>query len=546
MAFDKLRAKLAARFAKGINVRGDAIETQWLQQLLSRAKPPSVGSDELIAYYQTSPWLHMVVSRVADAFASVQWRVGYMQRPRGAKVASKCFRPMARGALRKAAAGDGLEFVDLQEHLLLELLYGGNSNLPGNEVRRLMQIYVDLLGESYALKQRNGVGKPVSLWPFPPTWIRRRPNDNDPNYTIRSGSTEISVAPEDVFVVRSPNPANPMSGGVGTSQALGTEIDTDEYASEFSKAFFYNFAQPSQIIGIEGIQKDTAARITAAWKNKYGGPGKAGQTEIVGGKVTATRLSDPLGDADTIAMREFERNTAAQVFGLPPEVLGIIENSNRATIEGADVIMAKYVITPRLERWQGYLQRLAREYDPRLIVTYDDPAPDDKTYRLQAATVAPWALSRGEWRVLAGHDDRGEVDDVHMEPLAIVARRADGQQALAPVMLQSDEARPAAPAADDSVASPDGTTPKEAQTIFGYHLQLGVAKINEARENLNLPPVEYGDQTVPEYLASIGTSAVDAGAEYETEEEDDLSGFGADDADGEQGKARAPQGGASR
>jgi len=54
--------------------------------------------------------------------------------------------------------------------------------------------------------------------------------------------------------------------------------------------------------------------------------------------------------------------------------------------------------------------------------------------------------------------------------------------------------------------TPDATTPKEQQTIFGYHLQLGVAKINEARKNLNLPPVDYGDQTAPEFLASLQQS----------------------------------------
>jgi hypothetical protein len=62
--------------------------------------------------------------------------------------------------------------------------------------------------------------------------------------------------------------------------------------------------------------------------------------------------------------------------------------------------------------------------------------------------------------------------------------------------------------ADDMGAdAPDQTTAKEDQTIFGYHLQYGIAKINEARRNLNLPPVPYGEQTVPEFLASLDTIA---------------------------------------
>ena len=72
--------------------------------------------------------------------------------------------------------------------------------------------------------------------------------------------------------------------------------------------------------------------------------------------------------------------------------------------------------------------------------------------------------------------------------------------------------------------TPDETTPKELQTIFGYHLQYGVAKINEARANLNLPEVPYGDQTVPEFLAALTSEREDPAKtpknqEQETEEE---------------------------
>ena len=42
--------------------------------------------------------------------------------------------------------------------------------------------------------------------------------------------------------------------------------------------------------------------------------------------------------------------------------------------------------------------------------------------------------------------------------------------------------------------------------IFGYHLQQAVVKINEARRQLGLPPVERGDLTVPEFLKELGVS----------------------------------------
>jgi hypothetical protein len=63
----------------------------------------------------------------------------------------------------------------------------------------------------------------------------------------------------------------------------------------------------------------------------------------------------------------------------------------------------------------------------------------------------------------------------------------------------------------------DAKDPKDQKdTIFGYHLQFGVAKINEARGKLNLPAVPYGDQTVPEFLASLTTSEAPQPQEEET------------------------------
>lgn len=56
---------------------------------------------------------------------------------------------------------------------------------------------------------------------------------------------------------------------------------------------------------------------------------------------------------------------------------------------------------------------------------------------------------------------------------------------------------------------PVATTAKDdkSKQIFAYHLNLAIVKVNEARERLGLPPVDYGDKTVPELLAELGVTA---------------------------------------
>lgn len=508
MAFDKLRGFFAPRPKAPRTSSG---EPQWITQLLKHNRPPTLGSEELINYYKQSPRLHMAVSRIADAFANVEWRVGYLK-PKGRSpkqaLRAKSVTPTTIQKLRQKAEEQELEFVEIDQHLMLELLYGGNAILPGLDVRRLGQIYLELLGESYALTQRNGAGKPVALWPFPATWIRKRPTVDYPYYDIKLGAKTHTIDPHEVFAVRNPDPANPMVGGVGAGQALGTELDTDEYAAEFTKAHFYNHGTPSRILAFEKISDTEAKRLGATYRQKYQGVKKAGQVEIVGGmKPVDIKLSDSITESGVDVVRTNARDVITQTFGLPPEVLGIIESSNRATIEGADVIMARYVVRPRAEKWLGYLQRLALEYDPRLIVTYDDPTPDDRDRQLEYAKAAPWALTRGEWRERAGAEDRGDVDEIHIEQISNVARRPEGDQVLAPFdvpIMGGDSLDVGAYG-----TAPDDTTPKDAQTILGYHLQYGIATINEARENLNLDPVPWGDVTVPELLRNLGSGGVE-------------------------------------
>lgn len=112
-------------------------------------------------------------------------------------------------------------------------------------------------------------------------------------------------------------------------------------------------------------------------------------------------------------------NTCLQVFGVSPEILGIVKpGAARATITVANQIYAQRVQVPRLEMLRTVMQeRLMPLFDERLILDYVSPDVQDEELRLQAATAAPWALSVDEWRGLSKHppleDDAGKV---HMMP----------------------------------------------------------------------------------------------------------------------------------
>ena len=53
-----------------------------------------------------------------------------------------------------------------------------------------------------------------------------------------------------MFVMKDLNPLDPFKRGLGQSEALADEIETDEYAAKFQKRFFFNDATPNLVIGM--------------------------------------------------------------------------------------------------------------------------------------------------------------------------------------------------------------------------------------------------------------------------------------------------------
>ena len=60
------------------------------------------------------------------------------------------------------------------------------------------------------------------------------------------------------------------------------------------------------------------------------------------------------------------------VFGIPPEKLGVVNESKRSTIAAADFFWNKDIILPRMEFIRMFLQlHLVPDFDDKLILDYE-------------------------------------------------------------------------------------------------------------------------------------------------------------------------------
>jgi HK97 family phage portal protein len=422
--FEGLRARVAHLVAP--KAAGQRQAPAAIGAMATLRQPPKRGSAELIAAYKTTPWLHSVTSRIADSVAAVPWMLEAKTAAGGKAVRSKAYQraPLTKRARMRRHMKQAGELRVIEDHPLLDLLARGNPLLSGRTCIELTQVYLDIQGEAFWVLERNALGVPVEIWPAPPHWCREVPTAAKPFFQFEYSGMKRTVAADDVLWFRYPDPTNPYGRGTGIAEALADELDIDEYASKYVKTFFYNSALPDAVISFEGADPKQIDAAEARWMDKYRGTHNAHRISFTNRKVDVKLLQQSFRDQQLVDLRGKERDTIVQVFGVPPEVVGIIENSNRSTIDGAEVIFAKWVLVPRLERLRDVMQaKLVPMFDERLVLAFESPVPEDREFWLKVAQANPAALTRAEWRESMGAESHGPVDEVYVMPIGVSERR---------------------------------------------------------------------------------------------------------------------------
>lgn len=350
----------------------------------------------LLAAYGESPWLHAVVSKVATSASSVRFRL---------------YQPKRND-----------ELVEITDHPMLDLLSNGNPYMLGSSVDQLTQMYLDLLGEAFWLLERDGAGTPVEILPIPPTWVTDIATPSTGAYMVDMPGWQGQIPASEMIHFVKPDPMNPYGRGVGTARALHDELLTDEMAAKHTAAFFHNSARPDLIVSGEGLGGDEARRLERKWKADHGGFRNAYSPAFLNGPVNVHEINQSFKDMELTELRQHERDTIIQTFGIPPEMFGILESSNRATIQSAAYLFTEWVLKPRLEYKREMLQvRIAPLFDERIIVGYDSPTEEDKGHQLEVAKAAPWSLTVDEWREMMDLSPlEGGSGEVFMMPFNLV------------------------------------------------------------------------------------------------------------------------------
>lgn len=354
------------------------LQPQW-------SEAPSRDIKDWLDLFTTSPRLDPV-HKIAEDVASTEW-----------------------GLYRKL--GDG-EKEKVEEHPLLELFNKPNP-LPDTTWFTLTystEAYLYVAGEAFWVVERSGLNQINEVWLLPPNWVESIPNKGQDFFTVQTADgIRMDIPQEDIIYFKEPNLKNPYGRGSSRTKAIGDEIETDEYMAKWSKNFFYNDAKPPFVIEAPGANKNDVERLQESWVQKYGGLKNAHKPAVLPFAGKVHQLGTNAREMDFVQSRKYLRDQANQHFRVPPELMGIIENSNRATIDAADYIYRSSVLINRLTKMEQVIQhQIIERFFPNenLCFEFDNVIPADKEYELK---VANEGLSRGaimvdEWRQKNGMD----------------------------------------------------------------------------------------------------------------------------------------------
>lgn len=279
----------------------------------------------------------------------------------------------------------------IEKHEVNRLLNNPNPDLSGFQLREITQTHLELTGESFWYLAMGELSKkPREIYLLRPDlmYVSFDKNTSLVNgYVLKkTDGTEVPFEKNEIIHFKMPNPANPYRG-LGTVEAGLLYIQTEEYASTWSRNYIYNNATPAGVVSLPGtVEKDEFEKIKRQWKEDYGTLDKAGKLVFVRGKeVQFTKLGSNLSDVALGELKRMTRDDIMTIFRVSKPILGIVDDVNLANGKNAKRIFLENVIEPKDMRIADTLNaQLMPRYglnmngEPTFTIEYENPVPEDE------------------------------------------------------------------------------------------------------------------------------------------------------------------------
>lgn len=407
------------------------------------------------------------------------------------RVLSESIASMPFGVYQRLAGG-GKEIAE-DQHLHEVLAYQPNSWMTAFEFRELMQSWLLLWGNAYALIKNGRRGAVDELIPLHPSRMEaKRLSNGKLRYYYREPATptqpEVEVTEyrqEEIFHLRWLS-SDGVTGYVPTTlsrEAIGLARATELHSS----SFFGNGAKAGTYIEVDQPHKpEVLQRFRLQWDEAHQGPDKAYKTVVM--PYGFKKKDDPVRNdtAQLIETRRYQVEEVLRCFRVPPHMVGDLSNVRYSTAEQSSIDFITFSLIPWCRRWEMACRRDLVVDDRKYFCQFDTNALLAGDYQARAQFLREafqnGAIDVDEYRAAIGYnplpDDAGKKRfiQVNMQLLsAFTPENPTGKTAPEPKpsagVAVGGSAPEGQPDAQVGAASTQPRDASDAEVVFRTHLR---------------------------------------------------------------------------
>lgn len=315
-----------------------------------------------------------------------------------------------------------IEYVEIVEHPLLDILDRFNESTTKNDAMYITQSHKKLTGDAFWLVEGKDANI-TNIYALQPDCIELDIGDpTKPTGKLIKGykykqvidgkTVETYYKPGEIIHFKAPNPGN-MFRGYGAVEAAAETIDLDNLTSEVTRKFFDNGAIVDFVLTTENkLTDEQVKRLKAELRASHGGAANAFKAMILGGGLKPENISMTNRDMEFLAQLEWYRDKIMNIFGNTKASLGIIDDVNRASHESSIISWKRNSVKPEMEAIVNTLNEfLVPRFGKGLALGFCDPVPEDREAKMAEVTGAKDITTVNERRELLGYDPVGPEGD---------------------------------------------------------------------------------------------------------------------------------------
>jgi HK97 family phage portal protein len=193
--------------------------------------------------------------------------------------------------------------------------------------------YLNIAGNVYVLKQRDGVGRVRDLYLLPPDRVSVAPRGDGRNdYVYEIDSKEYKIPYEDIGHLKLPNPEDD-NFGLSPLHVISKIVNLDMSITDFNKAYFNNAGVPSGLLKLKKrlTSQEEANIIRNRWRSSFGGTNNLHSVAILDEDASYEQMASAPKDMAMTEVRNTTETRICAVLGVPPILISANVGLQRST-----------------------------------------------------------------------------------------------------------------------------------------------------------------------------------------------------------------------